>query len=163
MSNEVARLGNLVNNMTVTETKGLDETELASRVRLALVPLVRQLRSQNGPDLSASQASALATISRAGPITVGELADREHVSSPMITKIAKGLEELGLVTRTVASHDRRVTQLALTSEGGRRLERSRNRKNAWLAKRLRSLRPDEREALEAVLPVLERLVERGDG
>jgi DNA-binding MarR family transcriptional regulator len=136
----------------------MDETELAAQLRLVLVPLVRQLRLQNGPDLTAGRASALATIHKAGPLTVGELAEREHVSSPMITKIAKALEEMGLVSRTVADHDRRVTQLALTAEGARRLERNRTRKNAWLAKRLRTLAPEEREALEAVLPVLERVV-----
>jgi DNA-binding MarR family transcriptional regulator len=118
---------------------------------------------QNGPDLTAGRASALATISKHGPLTVGELAEREHVSSPMITKIAKALEEMGLVSRTVADHDRRVTQLALTPEGARRLERNRTRKNAWLAKRLRSLDPEERDALEAVLPVLERVVSERRG
>src|SRR3954454_11304620 len=119
----------------------MDETELAARLRLVLVPLVRQLRSQNGPELTAGRASALATISKHGPLTVGELADRERVSSPMITKMAKSLEDMGLVTRTASEQDRRVTELALTPEGARRLERNRTRKNAWLAKRLRTLDP----------------------
>ena len=78
----------------MSETQTIDHTELATRFRFALFPLVRQLRHHN-VDLSPSQASALATISRRGPLTVGELAKAEHVSSPMITKIAKGLEEDG--------------------------------------------------------------------
>ena len=123
---------------------------------------VRQLRHHN-VDLSASQASALATISRRGPLTVGELAKAEHVSSPMITKIAKGLEEEGLVTRTVDAADKRVTQLAITRSGERRLERSRSRKNAWLAKQLQSLSSAELEAINAVIPVLERITARGAG
>ena len=138
-------------------TGTLDTTDLATRFRFALFPLVRQLRHHN-VDLSASQASALATISRHGPLTVGELAKAEHVSSPMVTKIAKGLEEEGLVTRTVDPTDKRVTNLAITKEGERRLERSRNRKNAWLAKKLQSLSDEERNALEAVIPVLERII-----
>src|SRR3954451_22171637 len=133
-----------------------DHTELATRFRFALFPLVRQLRHHN-VDLTASQASALATISRRGPLTVGELAKAEHVSSPMVTKIAKGLEEDGLVTRTVDPTDKRVTNLAITKEGERRLERSRNRKNAWLAKKLQGLSPDELKAIESVIPVLERI------
>ena len=112
---------------------------------------------------SMSQASALATISRRGPMTVGELAKSEQVSSPMITKIAKGLEEEGLVTRTVDESDKRVTQLAITKEGERRLERSRSRKNAWLAKQLQHLSPSELDAIDAVIPVLERLSARGAG
>jgi len=133
-----------------------DLAVLASRVRLALVPLTRQLRQQN-IDLTATQASALATISRRQPLTVGDLAKAEHVSSPMITKVVKGLEEGGLVRKVVDSVDRRVSRLSITTEGARRLERSRTRKNAWLAKRLRSLNDYELAALEAAIPVLERL------
>ncbi|MEY2422368.1 MAG: hypothetical protein QOI95_2435 [Acidimicrobiaceae bacterium] len=138
----------------------IDHTELATKFRFALLPLVRQLRHHN-IDLTASQASALVTIFRDGPLTVGDLAKAEHVSSPMITKIAKGLEEEGLVTRTVDLVDKRVTQLAITKEGERRLERSRSRKNAWLAQQLRGLSAQELAALEAVIPVLERITQRG--
>lgn len=140
-----------------TKVETMDDLAmLASRVRLALVPLTRQLRQQN-IDLTATQASALATISRRQPLTVGDLAKAEHVSSPMITKVVKGLEEAGLVRKDVDTVDRRVSRLTITTEGARRLERSRTRKNAWLAKRLRSLNDHELAALEAAIPVLERL------
>src|SRR5947209_19506511 len=109
------------------KTPTIDTTDLATRFRFALFPLVRQLRHHN-VDLTASQASALAMISRRGPLTVGELAKAERVTSPMVTKIAKGLEEEGLVTRTVDATDRRVTNLAITREGRRPPERSRSRK-----------------------------------
>jgi DNA-binding MarR family transcriptional regulator len=132
------------------------DTQLATRFRFALLTLVRQLRHHN-VDLTASQASALASISRNGPMTVGDLARVEHVSSPMVTKIAKGLEEEGLVTRTPDTVDKRVVQLAITKEGQRRLERSRSQKNAWLARQFRALSDEERAAIEAVIPVLERL------
>ena len=140
-----------------TKVETMDDLAvLASRVRLALVPLTRQLRQQN-IDLTATQASALATISRRQPLTVGDLAKAEHVSSPMITNVVKGLEEAGLVRKDVDTVDRRVSRLTITTEGARRLERSRTRKNAWLAKRLRSLNDHELAALEAAIPVLERL------
>ncbi|MEY2460027.1 MAG: hypothetical protein QOG30_1857 [Acidimicrobiaceae bacterium] len=148
--------------MRVPRTETIDHTDLATRFRFALFPLVRQLRHHN-VDLTASQASALASISRRGPLTVGELAKAEHVSSPMITKIAKGLEEEGLVTRTVDPADKRVTQMAITKEGERRLERSRSRKNAWLARQFDNLSPEELNAISAVIPVLERITSRGAG
>ena len=140
-----------------------DATELAARLRIALVPLSRKLRQQNGPDLTASQASALASIARSGPVTVGELAELEHVSSPMITKIAKALEEIGLVTRSADPTDGRVTRLGLTAEGTRRLDQSRRRKNAWLATKLRALDAHELDAIEAAIPLLERLTEGEPG
>ena len=146
----------------MSDTHTVDHTELATRFRFALFPLVRQLRQHN-VDLTASQASALATISRRGPMTVGELAKSEQVSSPMITKIAKGLEEEGLVTRTIDPTDKRVTQLAITKDGERRLERSRSRKNAWLAKQLQHLSASELDAIDAIIPVLERITARGAG
>jgi DNA-binding MarR family transcriptional regulator len=141
--------------MSMTETMD-DLAVLASRVRLALVPLTRQLRHQN-IDLTATQASALATISRRQPLTVGDLAKAEHVSSPMVTKVVRGLEEAGLVRKQIDALDRRVSLLSVTGDGMKRLERSRTRKNAWLAKRLRSLEASEIAALEAAIPVLERL------
>ena len=136
-----------------------DASELASRLRLALVPLNRKLRQQNGPDLTASQASALASIARCGPVTVGELAEHERVSSPAITKIAKGLEELGLVTRSPDPADGRVTRLSLTAVGEKRLEHSRRRKDAWLARQLGQLGADDLNAVDAVIPILERLTD----
>ncbi len=143
--------------MTTPKAGLRDDTELAARLRFALIPLVRRLRQHNGPDLTASQASALSTIHRRGEMTVGELADVERVSSPMITKIAKGLEELGLVTRSVDPADRRVTRLAITAEGQRRLDRSRRRKNAWLATRLRTLDEADLATVEAAILLFERL------
>ena len=149
---------NLVTGMTTPKADPRDDTELATRLRFALLPVVRLLRQQNGPDITASQASALATIHRrGGSVTVGELADIERVSSPMITKIAKNLDELGLVTRSVDPADRRVTRLAITPEGQRRLDRSRSRKTAWLATRLRTLDEADLAAIEAIIPVLERI------
>ncbi len=143
--------------MTVTSTAApIDLAELAARIRMALVPITRQLRQQN-LELTATQASALATVHRHGSLTIGDLAKAEHVSSPMITKVVKGLEEGGLVHRVQDETDRRVVHLSLTTEGRRRLERSRTRKNAWLAKRLATLDDDDLAALEAAVPVLERL------
>ena len=104
-----------------------------------------------------SQSSALNTIEREGPITVGDLAKAEGVSSPMVTKVAKTLEQMALVTRTIDVDDRRVCRLDLTVEGRRRLEKNRSRKNAWLAKRLRSLPPDDLDAVQAFLPVIAKI------
>ena len=143
------------------EDTTVNRAELASRLRLALVPLSRRLRQQNGPDLTASQASALGSIAKHGPLTVGELAERERVTSPMITKIAKNLEEAGLVTRSPDPTDRRVTRLALTAQGSKRLERNRTRKDAWLATRLADLDDADLATIEAFIPLLERLAKDG--
>jgi DNA-binding MarR family transcriptional regulator len=75
-----------------------------------------------------------------------------------MTRIVAGLEELGLARREVDPGDRRVARVRLTAEGARRLSRFRNRKDAFVATRLAALSDDDRAALAAALPVLERLL-----
>ncbi len=132
---------------------------MASQLRLALIPLVRELRHQAGPDLTPTLVSALVTVAKEGPLTLGELAGREHVSQPMITKVTGTLVEEGLAIKEPDPGDRRVCRLRITAKGERVLERSRTRKNAWLARRLRTLDDDERAVLVAAMPLLEKLAE----
>jgi DNA-binding MarR family transcriptional regulator len=75
----------------------------------------------------------------------------------MITKIAATMVERGLATKEVDAADRRVSRLRITTAGQRALDRTRTRKNAWLARRLRRLSDDELDTVRAVLPILERI------
>lgn len=134
-----------------------DPAALAARFRLAMTPIVRQLRTQVEGEMTPSLMSALATVAREGPITLGDLAAAEKVSPPMATKLANRLEELGLARRVASLQDGRVCHLELTADGRRLLDRSHTRRNAWLAKRLAALPAGDREAVAAAVPVLERL------
>jgi DNA-binding MarR family transcriptional regulator len=133
--------------------------ELTSRLRLSIARLSRRLRQQAAEGITSSQLSALATVEKHGPITLGDLATHERVQPPTITRIVAGLEEPGFVQRRSDPTDRRVVLVSITPVGQRFLDRSRNRKNAYLAKRLRRLTPEELATVEAALPLLERLVE----
>jgi DNA-binding MarR family transcriptional regulator len=135
------------------------ETELAARLRLAVMRLSRRLRQQVADGVTSSQVSALATVERLGTPTLGELAASEKVRPPSMTRIVVGLEEAGLVSRRVDDDDRRVARVMLTGEGRRVLQRSRSLRTAFLARRLRRLSTTEREALGEVVRLLERLVE----
>ena len=134
------------------------DIDLAPRLRLALTRLGRRLRQQSDGDVTATMLSALSSVDRLGPLTLGELAAAERVQPPTITRVAGRLEERGLVQREVDERDRRVTRVRLTGEGRRLLARSRKRKDAYIARRLRDLAPDDVAALERALPILERLV-----
>jgi DNA-binding MarR family transcriptional regulator len=136
----------------------IDLHELAARVRLSTARLARVLRQQAGTGLSASQTSVLVSISMHGPLTLGHLARVEQVTPPTITKVVSRLEEDGLVVRTVDATDRRHVRVSLTREGQRRLEHSRQRRNAWLAERLQTMSGADRRRLETALPLLEALV-----
>ena len=90
---------------------------MASRLRLAVTRLHRRLRQQAAGGLTQSQASALASIGQLGSPTLGELAARESVQPPSMTRIVAALEQMGLVTRVIDAADRRVARVTLTDQG----------------------------------------------
>jgi DNA-binding MarR family transcriptional regulator len=135
------------------------QADLAVRLRLAIARTARRLRQEGGAELSPSQTAALATIDRHGPLTPSELAVREGIQRPTVTRIVSLLEERGLVHRTRDPHDRRSSLVALSPAGRDLLARGRTRKNAYLARRLRELDADDRAALERAAGILERLLE----
>jgi DNA-binding MarR family transcriptional regulator len=136
-----------------------DDPELAAHLRLVIMRLARQLRSQTVAGLSPSLISALVTIERKGPVTLGQLAELERVKPPSVTRMVTALEKAGLVHREVDPGDRRIAWLTLTAEGKRTVSRSRTRKTAYLARRLRELDEAELALLRQALPVLERVLE----
>ncbi len=133
--------------------------DLASRLRLVVTRLGRKLRRQAGGDLTPSQASALVSVERHGPITLGDLSAVENVRPPTLTKVIAALEEQGLVARSSDPSDRRVARVEATAGGSELLAQTRSRGNAYLAARLQSLPPEDLAALERALVVLERLVD----
>ena len=134
------------------------DAELASHLRIAEMRLSRRLRQQRTSEgQTASQLSALATLDRSGPLTLGELATAERVQPPSATRIVASLEAEGLVARTAHPTDGRQVLLAVTPLGARLLNADRKRRDAWLAQRLRDLDPADLAALHAAAAVLERL------
>lgn len=131
--------------------------DLAERFRLALIPLMRQLRRQGDAPVPTGSLSALAALDRHGEMSAGELARHEYVTGPMVTRMAKLLEEEGLITRTPSPDDRRVALLSATQKGRRLVHQRGQAKNEWLAVQLAALDPADLDALATVIPILERL------
>lgn len=134
------------------------DSELTAQLRLRVMRLARKLRQQNQEgDVTVSSLSALSSIERHGPLTLGELAAIEQVQPPTMTRIVSRLEEGGLVDRIPDPSDRRVQRVQVSGEGHRLLTRSRKRKDAYLARRIRQLDQADRDLLARALPILERL------
>lgn len=144
--------------MTVLGTD-VDRAQLAGRLRLVVTRLNRRMRQEGETGLGASTHSALATISRRGPLSLGELAALEGVKPPSITTTVAALENQGLVTRVVDAADRRVSRVTVTARGRLRLLRSRTRKTAYLAGRLEALDERQLQVLEEAATILERALE----
>src|SRR5438094_3277079 len=134
--------------------------ELAARLRLVITRTARRLRQEAGSDLGPSQASALATIERRGPLTPSELASIERVQRPTATRIVARLEEDGLVERVADPDDGRSFTVSSTARGRGLMQKLRTRKNAYLARRLRGLEEEELAILARSAEILETLLER---
>ncbi len=133
------------------------DTEVAARLRLAITRLHRRLRQHSAGGLTQSQASALASIDQLGSPTLGELAARESVRPPSMTRVVGVLEEIGYVSRRSDPEDGRVARVALTPKGESVLRRSRSRKTAYLAAQLHRMAPEDRRELADLTVILERL------
>jgi DNA-binding MarR family transcriptional regulator len=133
-------------------------TEIAAGLRLVVNRLARRMRQEADAGIGASMLSALAVIDGTGRMTLGELAASEQVQPPTMTRIAAALEERGLVVREADARDGRVAWLRVSPDGRKFLERTRGRKNAYLARRLRDFTDDDRRTLERAVSLMERLV-----
>jgi DNA-binding MarR family transcriptional regulator len=134
-------------------------TDLATRLRVAVVRTHRRLRQEAGADLSPTLLAALGTISRHGPLTPSELAERERIQRPTATRLLGRLEAPGYIARTPDPHDGRSALVAVTPAGQALLEDLRHRKDAYLARRLRTLSADDRATLRHASDILERLLD----
>jgi DNA-binding MarR family transcriptional regulator len=135
------------------------QADLAVRLRLVIARTARRLRQESAPELSPSQAAALATIDRHGPLTPSEIAVRERIQRPTATRLIARLEQGGFLDRTPDPADRRSCVVSLTPAGRELLGRVRLRKDAYLSRRLRDLDADERATLDRAAAILERVLE----
>ena len=139
------------------------DATLATALRISVSRLARRLRVERlvpelaEPALSDTQLAALATLERHGAMTPGELAEHEKVQPPSMTRVIAALADWELVTRSPDPTDRRQVILSVTSSGRELVQQIRRRREAWLARRLAELTPQERAALLAAAPVLEKL------
>ena len=134
---------------------------LASQLRVSVARLARRLRQEGSQDENAtpSQLTALATLYRDGPMTLGALATAERVKPPSMTRVVASLEERGLVRRDHSSTDARVVNVTVTDEGRRAHEDYRKRRDAWLCQQLTKLSSEDRDLLARASEVLDRLGE----
>lgn len=133
-----------------------DTAAIAARLRLGVTRLARRLRQEAEAGITPSMLSALSTLDRQGTLTMGDLCAVEQVQPPTMTRIVAALLEAGLIAREPDPADGRVAWVRLTPEGRKLLERSRGRKEAYLAKALRELDPKELATLEDATEILER-------
>ena len=136
-------------------------TDLAARLYLTIGRMARSLRPSSTTGLGHGSISALATAVHAGPLRIGDLAAREGVTAPTMTRIVSVLVSEGYVVRELDPADGRVSLVRSTADGERVIREVRSVRSQVLLDRISRLPAEQREALLAALPALEALAEDG--
>jgi len=136
-----------------------DTTELANRLRPVLLKLARELRREiHSLGVTGGQVSLLVQVKHSPGIGIRELAARERISVPGMSKFVARLEHAGLVRREPVGGDKRRVGLTLTRDGHRVLRSVRSKRTAWLAERLRALDDAQLEAVDRAIDPLRELL-----
>jgi DNA-binding MarR family transcriptional regulator len=131
----------------------------ATRLYVALGRLTRSLRREVAAPVSHGVLSALVTVVKEGPLRAGELAAREGVAPPSMTKVVASLEQAGYVERVPDPEDGRAALISATAAGRGLVESTRELRLLGLARRIEELEPGQAAALMVALPALEALAE----
>jgi DNA-binding MarR family transcriptional regulator len=148
--------------MPTVEKVARTDSGLASSLRVSVSRLSRRLRAESTardrrPVVSIGGISVLGHLYREGERTLGQLAAAERVQPPSMTRTVNCLEQDGLVERTPHPTDRRQVVVRLSDAGRELVVAERRRRDAWLARRLAELTPEERHLLRQAAPILDRL------
>ena len=143
-----------------TGSPDADDDELfvaAYRLQLSIARLSRLLRQEVHAELTPSQISALSTIRRNGPMSLGELAETERVAPPSISRMVERLEADGFIERIPDEVDRRVCRVAVTERAESMVAEARRHKAAWLTEHMAELSARDQKRLMAAVGAIEEL------
>ena len=142
---------------TTASRAATGSSDVAARLRLAVARLQRIVRQQAMGGLNLAEGSCLAIIDHHGPMPLSDVASRENLSAPTVTKIVVRMERQGLIERLADPADRRVSLVAVSEQGAALLEQLRSSRTAYLHRKLRELSDEDLHRLLEALPVLENL------
>jgi DNA-binding MarR family transcriptional regulator len=130
-------------------------TTLAAELRISLIRAVRRLRLERSSEhITDGQYSVLAGLANNGPMTPGEIAEREQVKPPSMTRTVNVLADAGLVTRAAHPSDGRQVMISVTEAGIAEVRETRRRRDAWLSHRLAELTTEDRATLARASDIL---------
>jgi DNA-binding MarR family transcriptional regulator len=140
------------------------DLETLSRDIVEIVPLVMRVLAaelrKSGDNLSPAHLRTLTLLKIQG-CRLGELAEREQVTSATISRSVATLEERGWVRRVRSQDDRRVVVAELTPQGESVLQALQARARARVHDILGPVTDEEAGRLCEAMPILLRVFERG--
>jgi DNA-binding MarR family transcriptional regulator len=106
-------------------TSRVDDSQRVVEPFIALFGLFKEHVDACVTDLGLSLPQAMALFRLDTPLSQRELADCLRYDASNITAIVDGLEQRGLVARTIDATDRRIRRIVITREGNELLEHMR--------------------------------------
>ncbi|MDP9027094.1 MAG: MarR family transcriptional regulator [Actinomycetota bacterium] len=128
-------------------------------LRMLLQRVARRIRNNRADGaMSDTQMGVLFRL-EASSATPSQLAERERVTPPSMNRTLNALERAGLVERSPDPDDARKVIVTITPAAEAVIAETRRLRTRWFSQQLAALAPDERAALQAVIPVLRRISE----
>lgn len=130
-------------------------TDRSVTVYTALARIIRTLRSETGSgSISLGATSALWVLTTHAPMRLSELAAREGVTAPTMSRIVSSLERDGMVRRTADPLDGRASLVEPTDDGVALIRGTTSRRARLLEDALDRLDPADRAAAERSIEAL---------
>ena len=134
--------------MTSTESRAVS-------VYTALARINRMLRNGVGPGaLTLGATSALWVLVNSSPMRLSELAVRENVSAPTMSRLVAALERDGMIVRTADPLDGRASLIAPTPAAVELIRGATSRRAQLMESALARLAPEDRAAAERSIELL---------
>jgi DNA-binding MarR family transcriptional regulator len=117
----------------------------------------RELEKQYG--LTLPQLDVLLVVAQDGPISIGQVAARVHLSNATLTSLSDRLVHHGLLSRQRSDTDKRQVNLSLTAEAMKILDQGPKPFRDSFRRRLESLEPWQQTQLLAAVQHLASLLD----
>ena len=140
-------------------------SEDVARELLEVAPSVvaeirQEKRRRRSPDLTVPQFRTLAFIDRHGGASLSAVADHMGLTLPSTSRLVDVLSDRSYITREDNLSDRRRVKLNVTSHGLTMLEASRQGTLNYLANRLSTVKPQERQVIVESMKILRTIFMR---
>ena len=133
-----------------------DAAERFHHLAIALLRRLRRVDEAHG--FSGPRASALSVLVFRGPQSLAELAAAEGVKPPTMSRLVKAMREEGLVEAHAREEDLRGIRISASARGRKLMLAGRARRLLEIRRLLGGASKAEREALEKVVAMLERVL-----
>lgn len=138
---------------------GQELSVLANDLRRACQHVARRVRFESTSELPPHQMSVLMWLNHEGPKTPTQIAERERVSTPSVTRTLNCLAEQGCVVRSPHPDDRRQILVSATARGTELVERTIAERDTWMLRRLGELDDEDLALARAAADLLSRLAD----